>query len=101
MVICGDFNARCGELCDMDGSQVGRSCVDMEKNGQGELLGDCMWSSGLVFVNGRQSIDQFTCISSRGSSVVDHCLVPEDELMDIHNFVVKTILQCEEELCVD
>ena len=76
-----------------------RCCVDIVKNSQGEVLVDCMRSSGLVFVNGRQGEDQFTCISSRGRSVVDYCLVPEEELMPIHNFVVKTMSQCEEELC--
>ena len=86
VVECGDFNVRCCGLCDMDG-ESGRSYVDME-NGQGELLVDCMRNSGLI-VNGRQGLDQFTCISSKlkGSSVVDYCLVPEDELMDIHNLL--------------
>ena len=52
-----------------------------------------------MFVNGRQGRDQFTCISSRGRLVVDYCLVPEEELMSIQNFDVKTMSQCEEELC--
>ena len=52
-----------------------------------------------MFVNGRQGQDQFTCISSRSKSVVDYCLVPEEELMSIQNFDVKTMSQCEEELC--
>ena len=99
VMVCGDFNARCGELGDSEGIPS-RCCVDIVKNSQGELLVDWMRSSGLVFVNGRQGEDQFTCISSRGRSVVDYCLVPEEELMSIQNFVVKTMLQCEEELCV-
>ena len=90
MVVCGDFNARLGGLSDRDG-ESSRFCVDMEKNGQGELLVDCMKSCGLVFTNGRQGKDQFTCISSRGRSVVDYCLVPEDDLMSIQNFTVKTM----------
>ena len=97
MVVCGDLNARFGGLSNVD-EESARCCVDLEKNGQGELLVQCMRSSGLVFVNGRQG--QFTCISSRGSSVVDYCLVPGDELTGIQNFVVKTMSQCEEELCV-
>ena len=93
---CGDFNARCGELGDSNGLP-NRGCVYLVKNGQGELLVDCMRSSCLVFVNGRQGQDQFTCISGRGKSVVDYCLVPEEELMSIRKFVVKTIMsQCEE-----
>ena len=98
IVACGDFNARCGGMSDMDG-ELSRCCVDMEKNGQGELLVDCMKSCGLVFTNGWQGQDQYTCISSR--SVVDYCLVPEDDLMSIENFTVKTMSQCEEELCQD
>ena len=60
-----------------------------------------MKSCGLVFTNGQQGKDQFTCISSGGRSVVDYCLVPEDDLMPIQNFTVKTMSQCEEELCED
>ena len=97
-MVCGDFNARCGGLSDVDG-EPSRCCVDLVKNSQGELLVDCMRSSGLVFVNGRQGRDQFTCISSRGRSVVDYWLVPEEELMSIRNFDVQTMSQCEEELC--
>ena len=93
VIVCGDFNARCGELCDVDGEP---SSVELVK---GELLIDWMRSSGLVFVNGRQGRDHFTCISSRGRSVVDYCLVPEEELMSIRNFDVKATSLCEEELC--
>ena len=100
VVVCGDFNARCGGMSDMDG-ELSRCCVDMEKNGQGELLVDCMKSCGLVFTNGRQGQDQYTRISSRGRSVVDYCLVPEDDLMSIQIFTMKTMPQCEEELCED
>ena len=45
---------------DSDGL-LSRCCVDLVKNGQEELLVGCMRSSGLVFVNGRQSQGQFTC----------------------------------------
>ena len=43
--------------------------------------------------------DDFTCISSRGCSVVDYCLVPAEELDSITNFRVKTMYQCEAALC--
>ena len=100
VMVCGDFNVRCGGLSDVDG-EPSRCCVDLLKNGQGELLVDCIRSSGLVFVNGQQGQDQFMCISSRGRLVVDYCLVPEEELMSIRNFEVKTMSQCDEELCGD
>ena len=32
---------------------------------------------------------------------MDYCLVPEDDLMFIESFTVKTMSQCEEELCQD
>ena len=51
VMVCGDFNARCGELGDSDGLP-NRGCVDLVNNGQGELLVYWMRSSGLVFVNG-------------------------------------------------
>ena len=95
-MVCGDFHARCSGLSDMDGD-LNRCSVDLVKNSQGELLVG-MKSCGLVFVNGRQGLDQFTCISARGRSVVDYCLVPE-ELQSIQNFVVKMMSQYEEELC--
>ena len=100
VVVCDDFNARCGGLSDVDG-EPSRCCMDLVKNSQGELLVDYMRSSGLVFVNGWQGQDQFTCISSRGRSMVDYCLVPEEELMSVRIFDVKTMSQCEEELCGD
>ena len=75
VVVCGDFNARCGGLSNVD-KESARGCVDLERNDHGELLVQCMRSSVLVFVNGHQGQDQFTCISSRGSSVVDYCLMP-------------------------
>ena len=38
------------------------------------------------------------CLQQR--SFVDDCLVPEEKIMSIRNFIVKTMSQCEEELCV-
>ena len=43
VVVCGDFNARCDGLSDMDGD-LNRCSVDLVKNSQGELLVDCMKS---------------------------------------------------------
>ena len=72
----------------------------MVKNEQGEMLVECMKSSGLCFVNGRRGVDEFTCISSTGRSVVDYCLVLFEELANMENFMVRTMLQCEARLCV-
>ena len=90
VVLCGDFNARCGGLRDVDGEMLDRCSVDMVKNEQGEMLVECMKSTGLCFVNGRQGPDEFTCISSKGRSVVDYCLVPCEEVANVENFIVRT-----------
>ena len=85
VIVCGDFNARCGGLEDLTEEMVlvrgdGKSVI---KNGQGELLIECMRCSGMCFVNGWKGADEFTCISSKGCSVVDYCLVPAEDLDDI------------------
>ena len=38
VVLCGDFNARCGGLRDVVGGMVDRCNVDMVQNEQGERL---------------------------------------------------------------
>ena len=94
VVVCDDFNARCGGLKDLgedrDVGISGRVSVDIV-NEQGNVyrVQDC-------FVNKR---NDFTCISSRGCSVTDYCLVPAEELDSITNFVVKTMSQCKAVLC--
>ena len=63
------------------------------KNGQGELLVECMQSSGLCFVNGHKGNDDFTYVSNKGCSVVDYCLVPAEDLSYIDDFAVTTMLK--------
>ena len=100
VILCGDFNARCGGLTDVYDETMERCCVDMVRNEQGEMLVECMKNTGLCFVNGRQGADEFTCISSKGRSVVDYCLVSLEELASVENFVIETMSQCEAHLCV-
>ena len=102
VIVCGDFNARCGGLKDtgdLDGRIEKRVVVDHVVNDQGELLVECLLNSGLCMVNGRKGNDEFTCISSKGPSVVDYCLVPMEELDCIIDFAVKTMSECERILC--
>ena len=105
VVVCGDFNARCGGLKDIDDEMnmvIGdRKSVDTVKNYQGELLIECMQSSGLCFVNGHKGNDDFTSVSSKGCSVVDYCLVPTEDLNFIDDFTVTTMSKCEAVLCAD
>ena len=68
-------------------------------NEQGELLAECLLSSGFWPVNGRKCHDDFTCISAKGASVVDYCIVPVEELDFVSNFPVVTMSTCEELLC--
>ena len=42
-------------------------------------------------VNGTKGKDAFTCVSSRGSSVVDYCIVPGESQSMIEEFKVVTI----------
>ena len=53
VVICGDFNSRCGCLKDVDGYIVPRNVIDEVKTEQGEALVSFLRSSGLCLVNGR------------------------------------------------
>ena len=53
VVICIDFNSRCGCLKDVDGDIVPRNVIDEVKTEQGEALVSFLRSSGLCLVNGR------------------------------------------------
>ena len=97
VVICGDFNSRCGCLKDVDGNIVPRSVIDEVNTEQGEALVSFLRSSGLCLVNERVGQDNFTCISSKGCSVVDYCLVFQEDLNMVSQFQVKTMSEYEEE----
>ena len=97
VVICGDFNSRCGCLKDVDGDIVPRNVIDEVKTEQGEALVSFLRSSGLCLVNERVGQDNFTCISSKGCSVVDYCLVFQEDLNMVSQFQVKKMSECEEE----
>lgn len=68
VVVCGDFNARCGNLCDIEGEDSIRCCVDQWSMWL-MTKGRCWWTVGLGFANGQCGTNEFTCISDRGSSV--------------------------------
>ena len=94
LILCGGFNARCGDV--QAGEEVTTSCsVDPVTNHQGarEALNDLVRSTGLCIVNGTKGKDAFTCVSSRGSSVVDYCIVPCENLSMIEEFRVVTMAE--------
>ena len=100
--VCDNFNARCGGLQGVDdanGVLHGRISIDLVANEQGELLAECLQSSGFCFVNGQNGSDDFTCIFAKGASVVDCCIVSVEELNYVTNVSVITMSTCEEVLC--
>jgi hypothetical protein len=98
VVLCGDFNARCSYL--QEGT-IPRTTIKGTKNEQGEILVEFLMEAGLCLVNGRKGEDNFTCISSKGRSVVDFCIVSEDDLDLISEFQVKTMSDCEDLDCAN
>ena len=91
----GDINARCGNESDLvtlvDNSHIGtRSCIDDVKNPRGPVFIDFLKSVNYCLLNGRVNpdMDNFTCISHKGRSVVDYMFVPHENLSYIESFAV-------------
>ena len=94
----GDFNARCGRL-DMEWEGLpSRKPIDGVKNSQGEEFVDFLRSVNKGVVNGRKGKDAFTCVSNKGSSVVDYCVVGAENFDLINNVRVITMTECIEEM---
>ena len=92
LYICGDFNARCGDNLDYI---VGvdtipdRQVMDYVFNQHGQILCDFLHGTDLCMLNGRNcKHNDFTFVSSRGKSVVDYCLLPQDDILSFRNFEV-------------
>lgn len=75
--ICGDFNSRCGNESDyIEG--VDNLCQR-----------DVLISVNCCILNGRNFVNNdFTCVSTKGCSVVDYCIVPYDNLNLFKDFCV-------------
>ena len=94
--ICGDFNARCGELEDFISGVYHvehRNVVDFKTNAYGEILIDFLINCNMCILNGRNFLkNDFTSVSVKGSSVVDYCLVSHESLPIFNCFdVVRTV----------
>ena len=93
-IICGDFNARCGNMDETSGMEGGpvpaRVAVDMTSNQLGKELIATLKALDLCILNGRfsPSEDGHTSISSRGMSVVDYIITPVKSFNSFHNFKV-------------
>ena len=66
--------------------------IDEVKNNQGEIFVDFLRSVNMGVVNGRKGKDAFTCVSGKGYSVVDYCIVRAEYFDLIGNFRVVTDL---------
>ena len=75
LVICGDFNARCGSADDETSGVPNHKIIDVVRNSQGEGFMDFLRGTEMCVVSGRKGKDAFTCVSGRFCSVVDLCVV--------------------------
>ena len=93
--IMGDFNARISDVSDyIEGvdNLPCRNVVDFTKNTHGDIFCDFLVNSNCCVLNGRHSIsNDFTCISSKGMSVVDYIIVPYEDLSLFSNFEVTRV----------
>ncbi|CAG2228238.1 unnamed protein product [Mytilus edulis] len=87
-----DFNSRCGDENDYI---VGvddlcpRDVVDFKCNSYSNTFIDFLISVNCCILNGRNFVNNdYTCVSTKGCSVVDYCIVPYDYLHLFSNFAV-------------
>lgn len=101
MVIMGDLNRRIGKKQDFNPSiDVGdiptRCVIDNTDNRYGNYLLDFLSDSKTCVLNGRfdQIRDNYTCVATRGRSVVDYIIVPHTHFDQIDDFEVKLVSEC-------
>ena len=82
--VCGDFNSRCGNLEDyIAGVDLipERDVVDLTVNKDGERFCEFLIDSNCCIMNGRNyKKNDYTFISTQGSSVVDYCVTPYEHI---------------------
>lgn len=83
LFICGDMNARISDKPDYipevdDMSK--RQNIDQSNNSHGDLLIEFLKDTKMCILNGRLTphMDNFTCVSSKGRSVVDYLCIPHE-----------------------
>ena len=93
----GDMNARCGNEADIvtiiDKDIPDRVSIDDTKNSRGTVFLDFLKSVNHCMLNGRitPDLDNFTCISHKGRSVVDYLFVGHESISNINQFSVLTV----------
>ncbi|CAG2197790.1 unnamed protein product [Mytilus edulis] len=82
--MCGDLNSRCADMEDFIpwvDDIMERDVIDYVSNAYGEILCDFLINSNCCILNGRNTkSNNYTYVSKRGSSVVDYCIVPYENL---------------------
>ena len=95
VVICGDFNSRCGASPDnVEGVDTvpERHVVDEKNDSNGEYFLKFLMDSSCCMLSGRHNIgNNFTCISTRGRSVIDYCIVQHDQIEHFSQMNVMTM----------
>ncbi|CAG2218028.1 unnamed protein product [Mytilus edulis] len=90
--ICGDFNSRCGNESDyIEGvdNLCQRDVIDFKCNSYCNAFIDFLISVNCCILNGRNFVNNdYTCVSTKGCSVVDYCIVPYDNLNLFKDFCV-------------
>ena len=78
IVIAGDLNAKIGNLSDVlhDESIPKRKILDESRNNHGNSLIEFLHDSNSCVLNGRvkDNLDDYTCVSTKGKSVVDYVI---------------------------
>ena len=75
-----------------------REVVDVVRNSQGEDFVHSLKGVNMVVVNGRKGRDAYTCVSGKGCSVVDDCLVENEKFSMTESFKVTTMSESVEEM---
>lgn len=93
-IVCGDFNARCGTLQDIeegDSPSINeRKAVDQTTNAYGKELVLSLRALDLCIANGRfnPGDDGFTSVTNKGMSVVDYIISPIKSFRRLSSFKV-------------
>ena len=93
-----DLNARCSDKQDLDTPYSphipNREIIDMAPcNSHGKSLVEFLVDYDLCMLNGRfaPSSNKFTCVSTKGASVVDYVIIPIRDLHRITKFSIHYI----------
>ena len=103
IIVCGDFNARIGEKCDIPvwDSMLPHSAIDKTVNAQGERLLTFVKDIKGCVLNGRLNPehDDYTSVTAhKGSSVVDYFITKQSDVSGMHQLWVYNMIELISEL---